>query len=215
MKYFILASFITMDLKYYILASLVIFTMVIGHNLRKSQRVREKQELSFWERERLSNQVRRKPLDDLNYIKIPLENLPMQLLNEDEKVADIQRIMNELSTEPIVNLTGYTNTDLKLEYGTANITYLMKYDQNYTVLANALQQWANILYQKGYLEETRQILEFAVNTHTDVSHSYILLADIYEKQGHPELIPHLTETAETLNSLNKEVILRRLSERRS
>ena len=202
-------------MKFYILASLIIFIMVIGHNLRKSQRIKEQQEMSFWERERLSNQVRRKPLDGLDYVKIPLENLPMELLNDNEKVADIQRMMKELSLEPIVNLTGYTNTDLKLEYGTANITYLMKYDQNYTVLASTLQQWADILYQKGYLEETRQILEFAVSTHTDVSHSYTMLADIYERQGHPELISHLTETAQTLNSLNKEVILRHLSERRS
>lgn len=200
-------------MKFYVLASLIIFIMVIGHNLRKSQRIKEKQELSFWERERLSNQVRRKPLDDLDYIKIPLESLPMQLLCEDEKVSDLQRMINELSLEPIVNLTGLSNTDLKFEYGTANITYLMKYDQNYTVLASTLQQWADILYQKGYLEETRQVLEFAVSTHTDVSHSYTMLADIYEKQNHPELIPQLIETAETLNSLNKEVILRHLSER--
>ncbi len=199
-------------MKFYVLASLIIFLLVVGHNLRKSRRIQERRELGFWEKERMANQVRRKPLDNLNYIKIPLDVLPMELLQEDAKVADILRIINELSTQPVVNLTGYSNTDLKLEYGTANITELTKYDQNYTLLASTLQQWADILYKNGYFEETRRILEFAVSTRTDVSRSYTMLADIYQKQGQPEKIALLTETAKTLNSLNREVILRHLAE---
>ncbi len=199
-------------MKFYVLASLIIFLLVVGHNLRKGRRIQERRELGFWERERMANQVRRKPLDNLNYIKIPLDVLPMELLQEDAKVADILRIINELSTQPVVNLTGYSNTDLKLEYGTANITELTKYDQSYTLLASTLQQWADILYKNGYFEETRRILEFAVSTRTDVSRSYTMLADIYQKQGQPEKIALLTETAKTLNSLNREVILRHLAE---
>ncbi len=199
-------------MKFYGLASFIIFILVIGHNLRKNQRIQDKEEMAFWERERLSNQVRRKSLDGLDYIKIPLERLPMQLMTEDEKVADILRIINELALQPIVNLTGYTNTDLKLEYGTANITYLTQYDQNYTVLAGTLQRWADILYENGYLTQTCQVLEFAVDTRTDVSRSYTMLAEIYEKQGQHEQIARLTETANSLKSLNREVILRHLAE---
>lgn len=202
-------------MKFYGLASFIIFLMVIGHNLRKGKRIQEKQELGFWEKERLANQVRRKPLDGLDYIKIPLDRLPMQTLAEDEETADILRIINDLSTKPIVNLTGYTNTDLKLEYGAANITALMEYDQNYTLLAGTLQKWADILYQNKYSEEARLILEFAIETHTDVSRSYTMLAEIYENRGQTNEITRLTETAKTLNSLNREVILRHLSEHRS
>lgn len=198
-------------MKFYILASLFILILVISHNIRKSKRARAESETNFWEKERMANQVRRKPLDDLDYIKIPLDALPMELLPEDEQVEECLRLVRELSTQPIVNLTGYSNTDLKLEYGTANITALTDYDQNYTLLVSALQKWAELLYQAGYPDETRRILEFAVNTRTDVSHTYSLLAKIYLEQGTPEKINELKSIAETLNSLNKSVILRHLA----
>ncbi len=200
-------------MKFYVLASLIIFVLVIFHNVRKSGRQQEAQEKIFWERERMANNVRRKSLDGLEYIKIPLEILPLHILAQEESVADCLRMINELSMQPIVNLTGKSNTDLKLEYGTANITALMEYDQNYTLLASTLQQWASLLYNAGYIEETRQILEFAVSTRTDVSGSYDILSDIYVTNKDFQKIHALMQTAETLESLNKDVILRHLQEK--
>lgn len=200
-------------MKFYILASLIIFCMVINHNVRKSRRLQADEEKRFWDRERLANNTRRKSLDGLEYIKIPLESLPMHLLKEDEKVAECLRIIQELSQQPVVNLTGFSNTDLKLEYGTANITALTRYDQNYTLLASTLQQWADLLYQAQQTDPAREILEFAVNTRTDVSRTYDLLSDIYIRNGQQDKIPALISTAEGLNSLNREVILRHLKER--
>lgn len=200
-------------MKFYVLASLIVFIWIIGHNLRKSKRIQSEAEARFWERERLANETRRKPLDNLDYVRIPLEELPMHLLEDNEQVAGCLQIINELSLQPIVNLTGYTNTDLKLEYGTANITVLTEYDQSYTLLVNTLQTWAKLLYDAGYVEETRKILEFAVSTRTDVTASYDLLADIYLQDAAPEKIQTLLSTAENLNSLSKQVILRHLQEK--
>lgn len=197
-------------MKFYILASLIIFILVIHHNIRKTDHALAKKNKLFWDRERLANQTRRKSLDGLDYILIPLDTLPMELLAEDEKIADCQRIVNDLSLLPIVNFTGYTNTDLKLEYGTANITVLTEYDQNYTVLVNTLQQWADRLYQAGEINAARGILEFAVSTRTDVSRTYDLLSEIYRRDGSEDKIPGLIKTAENLNSLNRERILRHL-----
>ena len=200
-------------MKFYVLASLIVFIWIIGHNLRKSKRIQSEAEARFWERERLANETRRKPLDNLDYVRIPLEELPMHLMEDNEQVAGCLQIINELSLQPIVNLTGYTNTDLKLEYGTANITVLTEYDQSYTLLVNTLQTWAKLLYDAGYVEETRKILEFAVSTRTDVTASYDLLADIYLQDAAPEKIQTLLSTAENLNSLSKQVILRHLQEK--
>ena len=200
-------------MKFYILASLIIFVLVIYHNIRKSGKQMAAEEMDFWEKERMANEVRRKSLDGLDYIQIPLEELPMHLLEEDSKVSECLRIINELSMQPIVNLTGLSNTDLKLEYGTANITVLSEYDQNYTLLASTLQQWADLLYNKGYAEETRQILEFAVSTHTDVSRSYDMLSDIYVANGEFHKISDLINIAETLNSLSRDIILRHLQQK--
>lgn len=200
-------------MKFYVLASLIIFVLVIFHNVRKSGRQMEAAEKSFWEKEHQANSVRRKSLDGLDYIKIPVAELPMHTMEEDSKVAECLRIVSELSLQPIVNLTGISNTDLKLEYGTANITVLTEYDQNYTLLASTLQQWADLLYNAGYVDETQQILEFAISTRTDVSRTYDMLYDIYVAKGEADRISLLAETAETLNSLNKDVILRHLQQK--
>ena len=137
----------------------------------------------------------------------------MHLMEEDSTVSECLKTIHELSTQPIVNLTGFSNTDLKLKYGAASITVLTEYDQSYTLLASTLQRWAKQLYESGHIEEARRILEFAVSTRTDVSASYDLLADIYTQNGLNERIPELSATAETLNSLNRKVILRHLEEK--
>ncbi len=200
-------------MKFYVLASLIIFVLVIFHNVRKSRNHIEAEERNFWEKERMANEVRRKSLDGLDYVKIPLDRLPMELLKDDPKVAECLRLINELSLQPIVNLTGFTNTDLKFEYGAANITVLTEYDQNYTLLASTLQQWADLLYTQNHTTEVVQILEFAISTRTDVSRSYDMLSDIYVTNGQPDKINDLIATAETLNSLNKDVILRHLKQK--
>lgn len=167
---------------------------------------------SFWDRENEANSVRKKSLEHLDYISIPFDTLPMNLLKEDEKVSECLQILKELGTLKIVNFTGITNTDLKLSYGAPNINLLTEYDQNYTLLARTLQNWAEILYADGYLEEAQSILEFAVSTRTDVSKSYYLLADIYKQKGEPEKIASLIAVAGNLNSALKNVIVRTLKE---
>lgn len=54
-----------------ILASLIILIAVVAHATKRQQRIAENREKEFWARERKANSVRKKPLDDLDYVKIP------------------------------------------------------------------------------------------------------------------------------------------------
>ena len=193
-------------MKLCILASLIIFGLVIHRASRLQRKEKESEDINFWERERLSNSVRRKSLDDLSYITIPMESLPL------DAMAECLQTLKDLTNQPIVNLTGYSNTDLKLEYGTANLTALSEYDQNYTILARTLQQWAEALYENGYVEEAQAVLEFSISTQTDISHSYYLLAEIYASKLEFSKIEQLYDTVQTLRSANKTVIARTLQE---
>ncbi len=166
----------------------------------------------YWQKERAANSTQRKPLDDLAYIKLPMEIFPMELLTDIPKVEDYRQIILTLKDLPIVNFTGLTNTDLKLQYGAPNISLLTSYDQNYTLLARTLQQWAQVLYDNGYPAEACQLLEFSVSTGTDVSATYRLLCKIYREQGIPEKIQSLYPVAESLNSAMKGTIVRILQE---
>ncbi|MCI8946602.1 MAG: hypothetical protein HFI91_05990 [Lachnospiraceae bacterium] len=194
------------------LASFIVFIVWLSFTITRSRRVMENQEKAFWEREKQANRTRKKSLDGLHYITIPLDTLPMDVCADHEAVKECLDIIQTLSEQTIVNLTGYTNTDLKLMYGAPNITALTCYDQNYTLLARTLQKWASLLHEQGYIAQARTILEFAISTHTDVSGTYRLLSSIYRAAGEPEKNAYLLEVARTLNGASKNIIVRILQE---
>lgn len=198
--------------------NLLLFASTFGLGLaiviasKRNIKSKEEIEREFWEREREANNTRKKPLDDLAYIKLPMEIFPMELLPDAPRVEEYRQTILSLKDLPIVNFTGFTNTDLKLRYGAPNINLLTAYDQSYTLLVRTLQQWAQALYDGGYPKEACQLLEFSVSTGTDVSATYRLLCKIYQEQGTPEKINDLYPIAETLNSVNQKLIVGILQE---
>ena len=193
-------------------ASTLILIAAIAIASAKNKKTTAALQQEYWEKERAANSTRRKSLDDLPYIKLPMEIFPMELLSDVPKVEDYQQIILSLQELPIVNFTGLSNTELKLRYGAPNIDLLTSYDQNYTLLVRTLQQWAQALYDGGFPSQACQLLEFAVSTGTDVSATYRLLCQIYQEQGTPEKIRSLYPIAETLNSAMQKTIVRILQE---
>jgi hypothetical protein len=133
-------------------------------------------------------------------------------LQQDPTIQECISTLEALTSQKIVNLTGYTNTDLKLEYGTASITELSEYDQNYTALVRTLQKWADVLLETGYTDEAAILMEFAVSTGTDVSRTYYELARYYFANGKADRLDYLTARAEKIRSSQKTTILRHLKD---
>ena len=215
-KAFVSERILYMSLKF--LASLIIFIVfvytiiIVAWSSRRQRAIAEQKEQEFWDREKRANSVRKKSLDGLDYVKIPLDKLPMNVLPDNEKAREYEELITYLSTQPVVNLTGFTNTDLKLEYGTANITPLSQYDQNYTTLVRTLQQWAELLLKADLTAEAETVLAYAVSIGTDVSHTYYALAEIYADRAEYERIAELIRRAETLRSALSKSIVRTLQE---
>lgn len=193
-----------------VLASFIIILAIISRLIKKSSRAMDAEQQSFWSKERESNSVRKKPLDNLNYITIPFDNLPCHVHQNNDKVSECLSTLHTLAERKIVNLTGYTNTDLKLTYGTANITVLTEYDQNFMVLVTTLQKWAETLYTLGAVAEAQNILEYAVSVDSDVIKTYDLLASIYDSQQNRTGIEELIRHAESLHSASGKIIVRKL-----
>ena len=200
------------SMKYPVFASFIIFILLVRHNIRRNRRIEENTEKAFWDRERKANEVRRKPLDDLVYVKPDMSSFPMDVMADDPEVKECRELLKNLENEKIVNLTGQTNTDLKLHYGVANLKTLTEYDDRYTLLVQTIQKWADRLWENGYTEEAIPLLEEQVRLHADITSAYRKLAVYYRDQNKPEKIEELKKTAETLNSSSKNVILRSLDE---
>jgi hypothetical protein len=179
---------------------------------RVSRKVEEKEE-AFWEKELRSNSVRKKSLDDLEYVHIPVDLLPFGTADDNTILQSAEDELLALKDEKIVNFTGITNTDLKLEYGTANITVLSQYDQNYTAMVIALQKWGQELYNQCRYEDAQKVLEFAMRTRTDISGTYKILIDMYKtKLGYNEAkiqekLEAMLPIAKNLNALSRQQIL--------
>ncbi|MCL2051783.1 MAG: hypothetical protein FWG91_08665 [Lachnospiraceae bacterium] len=187
-------------MNFFLFASSIIFFLWLAFKLKNDRKIEDAQQKSFWDLENKANSTRRKPLDDLDYINIPFASLPLDILADDEQIADYIDTLRILSENPIVNLSCISNTDLKLRYGAPNITILSRYDSAYTILARTLQQWAMKLSEAGFLSEARDVLEFAISTKTDVSGTYLKLAEIYIGMGQIEKIDELILAAEGISS---------------
>lgn len=202
-------------------ASFIVFCIWLAYEIKKTRRKERQREQSFWDLEEKANSTRRKSLENLNYVTLPAGILSMaehmeQNFGNDvtilSRVRECFDILHSLSSLKIVNFTGLTNTELKLEYGAPNITLLTEYDQNYTLLVRTLQTLAEEFYKAGLFSQAKEILEFAVFTRTDVRQSYFLLADLYVRDGRPEKIEELIAAAKDLNTVMKSTIVRTLQE---
>ena len=200
-------------MKFPFLASFLVFCAVFYIRNRLSDRKRVNAQKAYYDRELEANSVRKQPLDNLDYISIPLDRLPLDVCANDPQIMEALSDLRILANEKIVNFTGLTNTDLKLEYGPANLPFLQKCDFNYTHLVRALQDWAKRLYDLDYHDDALTVLLFSLECKTDISSAYYLTADIYIEKNSPEKINGLIETAESINSLMKNNIIENLKKR--
>ncbi len=192
-----------------VLTSVVIFIILLFWFIKRSAKKNRDEMEAFISRENEANSARRQPIDDLPYITIPEELFHIKY-NESVKMQEVMRNLDFLKDKKILNLTGISNTDLKLKYGAANLPELSECDERYTLLVRSLQSFAECLSENGSEQDAIRILEFSISTGSDILSSYTLLAGLYEKAGTPEKINTLKEKAVSLNSLTAPSIMRML-----
>lgn len=190
---------------------IMVFLIWLNYEIGKTNRIQKRTDETFFDRERKANFSRSVDITHLDYIIIPVDTLPFQQ-TDDEKLNDIQDKILTLSQKKILNLTGFSNTDLKLTYGPSNLPALSDYDYNFTLLARTLQQWAEYLYNQQDLHNAKIVLEYAISCKSDVSKSYILLASIYHAENNYTKIKELKETAQSLSTLMKDHIVEELTD---
>lgn len=193
----------------YVLPFVILFVVWLTVKIKMSDRKVKQSKEAFLENEVNANLTRKQSLDDLDYITIPLNKLPFYE-NDCKEIISAQESIKTLSEKKIVNLTGISNTDLKLKYGAANLELLMEYDRNFTDLSRSLYSWAYELYNADKINDAKTVLEFAVQCKSDISKIYTLLATIYKETGESSKIDNLISSAEELNSLMKNSIIKSL-----
>ena len=196
-------------MKLFVFATPLIIALLIALAIKKSDYKKEQDAEEFFEKERKSNFVKKKPLDSLNYVKVPdkfYEYSYSKLIKANEHPEAIEKAVDQLmklKNAKMVNFLGKTNTDLKLEYGTGNLEILMEYDQNFTSLITCLEEIgeAALTVDKAYAKE---VLEFSINIGSDISSTYKNLLNIYIEESSEDMLAAKKEKlifmAKALNS---------------
>lgn len=196
---------------FYMVGAVLIICAIIAYNKRKSDRAMRKASDNFWDKEREANLTRRKDISKLPYITIPYESLPLDTLPDSEEYRAAVQQLQSLSGKQILDLSGQTNTDLKLAYGAANLPILMECDQNYLVLIRTLSRMAVLLSDAGKEDAAETVLCFAIDAGSTIRSDYEQLAVIYGQRRDYRKLDALIAQAERLNFPTKASLLASLN----
>lgn len=183
-----------------LLLCILLLILLLKHRLSSLDQQEQKEQEEFWSKEKKSSLPIKKSMDDLVFLTIPVDRLPFHHTT-DTKLAAIQKAIQELSQQKICNLSGISNTDLKLKYGAGNLDELSEYDQNYTTFLRILGDWSARLLELGYEEDALTVANYALDYKTDVSKTYSTLARIYKNRGQFDQLYALIPIAESASSL--------------
>ena len=180
-----------------ILIFFILFIIWVNVKTKRGTENNSKWDTAYWEKERKANFVRRKDISDLDYITISEEELPFSDTAEGEEKYRQDEVRRTLSCKSL-NLSGMSNADIKLKYGTANFPELSMYDQNYILLIRNLGLWGSYLHKncEGQDSRAKIILERAVSLGSDIKDTYVSLTEIYLAEHHPEKVQELIRHVE-------------------
>ncbi|WP_033154498.1 hypothetical protein [Pseudobutyrivibrio ruminis] len=192
-----------------ILPFFLLFLIWLTFRIKSLDAKQEKTQKDFWDRERAANITPAKDISNLRYITIPIEKFPLNF-TDDPKVLEIENELQELSTHKLLNLTGKSNTDLKLEYGVPNFDTMTKIGEDFDRLCVLLNSYAKILKEAGLHNDALEVLEFAVGIGSDISETYTLLADYYRENGQDQKLEFLKSKVSSSEMLLKDSILKKI-----
>lgn len=197
-------------MKYPFFASFIVLCLLLMYEIHKRRNFEEQKYQEFLDEETRANNTRKQNIDNLDYITIPFDSLPTDVHTDNDIISEYLESINSLKNTRILNLTGISNTELKLKYGAANLDTLSACDQSFTFLVRTLNDWAYALYEQECINEARTVLEYAMSIRSDVGSSFELLAKIYKETNQKDKIKELISIANEINSLMSKSIVTKL-----
>lgn len=132
---------------------------------------------------------------------------------DNPELKKYEETLQSLAGQKILNLGGKTNTDLKLEYGVANLETLSACDENYTTLCRTIYEYAECLKKLGHDAEAVRVLEYGISCGSDHSGNYRMLADYYLNARDSDALDRLLIAARALESPRQNAIVAMLEEK--
>lgn len=169
-----------------------------------------KEELdAFLERENQANFARKQDISHLDYLSVNPDDLPF-VDSDDPKEVSLQNEVKKSGERKMIDLSAYTNTDLKEKYGPANLEELSDCDQSYLLFTRNLSLWGTYVYEKEDYTRAKVIMEYAKSIGSDISSVYTTLGNIYAREGDFHKVDALIAEVENSDFALKTSILKTL-----
>lgn len=182
-----------------------IFCAWLFYEQRKKQRAQRKASEEFWVREELANSTRNKDISHLPLIQVPEDAIPFVETRDEAILYSIGQI-RQIIKEPMIDLSEYSNTDLKLAYGVGNFKTLSEYDEKFNTFLIALTNLARAYERSGYHEEAKKTYLAAIHYGSHRVSDYEELAEVCLTLGHTGELEQLIREVESGDHPRKEKI---------
>lgn len=162
----------------------IVFAIVIFFLMKRGSGKYEKEMEDYFKREKEADLTPAKDISSLPYITIPIGSFPIGKFTEDddeESLSIIEDKIKVLNERPLLNLSGKTNTDLKLEYGAPNLEKMQKIADDFDEMEITLLDYSKALMEKGHYKEAVPVLEFLVNEGSGMKTAKDLLSECKAK----------------------------------
>lgn len=156
---------------------------------------REEKEQDFFDKER-SARTTVGHIYESDYEVIPLSKFSFNLC-EDPSIVEMEEKIKVLSTEKLLNLTGVSNTDVKLRFGVNHFDEAVACGEKYDELIGLLVNYAIGLDDHGFSEESANILEYLVKNDCDIKAAWIALGKHYASKSEFDKIKSLIEKVDS------------------
>ena len=194
-----------------ILPSFLVFIAWLTYELKKNEKKNKEGLQKFLKTEAEANNTRKKDISNLDYVIFSLSALPEYKGDDDDILAQQKRLLF-FEGKQMLNLSAYSNTELKLMYGAANLDFLSTADVNFINFSRELFKYGQLLYEKESEEQALAVLEYGIDIKTDLSKHYALLVDIYVKNQQLDKLLLLKEKAQNIHTLMKDSIVNNLED---
>jgi len=158
----------------------IVFTLYI--KTRKSGAIQEGLFKNFLDAEHGADFSRKKDPEAEDFLSVDIHTLPICEYPEEPayaRVAVRQKNVLEISKLPMIcNVSGMSNRELKLKFGTANLDSIVTYEENYNRFIHNLLEWSTGLIALGKTEDATAVLKVAIEHRCDRSQAYTMLAEL-------------------------------------
>ncbi|MCL2235234.1 MAG: hypothetical protein FWB98_02200 [Defluviitaleaceae bacterium] len=192
---------------------LVLLFLIMSRMVKRRNDEKRRQSEQMIAEDDEANNARPQEVDVELFFHVNIDDLPLREYSKEEEDKPHSpcmwqgKVLKAAEKKMLHFDSPKTNVELKQMFGRANLEFVANYEENFTNFIHAMRHWAEALLSYDQKEDARTVLEIAVESGSEISQTYTLLADIYAGDADKEKLTALKTLVEERKLPGKQVAL--------